>query len=283
MEAQENILIRSKTKIESLQAFRALAFLCIFSSHCGITALGACGVSAFLVLSGFVMYYTYNDRTMKSGFVNSCRFSIGKIKRLYPLHILTMLSAVLIEYYMFRDFSFNRIKDSIIQVIINVMLLQTWIPTSAVYFSLNGVAWYLSACAFIYAVFPYVLKLLKKIKGCKQAVCIMFFIYCLQIMIGFCTKDINIYDNFSKWVTYILPIFRLGDFCIGSCLGYIYVKCRTIVSRKIATFCEIILFAITIVAQHIYKNQVGLLGSEWFRYTMLFTPISVAAVYFFDS
>lgn len=47
----------------SLQGMRALAFIGIFSEHAGLTHLGSWGVSCFLLLSGFLMYYNYGDDT----------------------------------------------------------------------------------------------------------------------------------------------------------------------------------------------------------------------------
>ena len=51
----------------------------------------------------------------------------------------------------------------------------------------------------------------------------------LQVVISFGVDHITlpeIIDNFPKWATYILPIYRLGDFVIGCCLGYLYVNRR---------------------------------------------------------
>ena len=89
----------NKNRIDSLQAVRALAFLGIFLSHSDITAFssgGAWGVSVFLILSGFLMYYSYygDNRVQNLGLKYSIRFGISKIKKLYPLHIVTMISAL---------------------------------------------------------------------------------------------------------------------------------------------------------------------------------------------
>lgn len=57
-------------KIDGLQGLRAVAFIAIFISHTSVgnySKLGAWGVSIFLVLSGFVMVYSYwNKREMIS-------------------------------------------------------------------------------------------------------------------------------------------------------------------------------------------------------------------------
>lgn len=48
-------------KIQSLQGLRAVAFIFILISHCGINfgGFGEWGVSVFFILSGFLMSYNY--------------------------------------------------------------------------------------------------------------------------------------------------------------------------------------------------------------------------------
>ncbi len=150
-------------RIASLQTIRALAFLGIFTSHCAATRLGAWGVSVFFVLSGFVMTYTYYNRELEKTLKKCIQFSINKIKKLYPLHILMMLSAlVFVVKELLTNFSIKSFVFVCGKVLLNVTLLQTWIPSSSVYFSLNGVAWYLSVCLFIYAVFPIIIRYVRK-------------------------------------------------------------------------------------------------------------------------
>lgn len=151
-------------KLESLQAVRALAFLGILTSHCGVSELGAWGVSVFFILSGFVMVYNYlpgSDRITLSWKAN-WSFSIKKIAKLYPLHLLMMCIMVLLELVIWGEEIVARLKPLAIGIVTNVLLVQTWIPQGTVYFSLNGVAWYLSCCVFLYFMFPYLLKGISK-------------------------------------------------------------------------------------------------------------------------
>lgn len=135
----------NKGKIYSLQALRGIAFLGVFGCHVGFIDLGAWGVSVFFILSGFVMYYKYNDKELKCGILKNLLFSIRKIRKLYFLHIITMIFALLID------------KFSIREIVLNILLVQTWVPDTRVAFSLNSVAWYLSVSFFLYFLFPYIL------------------------------------------------------------------------------------------------------------------------------
>ena len=82
-------------KIVSLEALRGLAFLAVFLSHTGLfnnyfTCLGAWGVSIFLMLSGFVLIYSYynKNRIKKVSIISNFKFCINKISYLYVLHII---------------------------------------------------------------------------------------------------------------------------------------------------------------------------------------------------
>ena len=78
-----------KGRLESLQAVRALAYMGILTFHCGLSLLGAWGVSVFFILSGFVLTYSYYDKPLKADVKSSVSFALRKIGKLYPLHIVT--------------------------------------------------------------------------------------------------------------------------------------------------------------------------------------------------
>lgn len=126
----------------------------------------------------------------------------------------------------------------IFEIVMNVFLLQAWMPNRTIYYSLNGVAWYLSVCTFIYAMFPCILARLKRFDTVKQAMAILISVYFLQIGTALLLMGYGS-NSLLKWYTYICPIYRLGDFCIGCCLGYLYVNHSFSFSKKTATLLEI--------------------------------------------
>ena len=149
-------------RIKSLQGLRTLAFLGVFVSHTGLFELGAWGVSVFFVLSGFLMAYVYSEREPVTGIKASLMFSIRKLKKLYPLHILMLLAALPFELIsVIRGFSIHALLLLCEKIGLNITLLQDWVPVQASYYSLNAVAWYLSACLLLYAAFPGILRCLR--------------------------------------------------------------------------------------------------------------------------
>jgi len=140
-------------RINALQGLRALAFIFIFSSHSNIrcfSAGGPAGVSVFFILSGFLMVCSYYETNrVEFGLLSSLEFAIHKIKRLYPLHIITIFFSLWIWLYNAQ----TKINDFVVldigkKVALNLLLLQSWIPNQYVYFSLNPVSWYLSTAFF---------------------------------------------------------------------------------------------------------------------------------------
>lgn len=107
--------------MNSLQTIRALAILGIFVSHSGIQmfeANGDWGVSVFLILSGFLMFYSYSDsdRISECGLKYSLKFGVHKIKRLYLLHIVTLISALPFLINSAIEMDYNMDKASILYI-----------------------------------------------------------------------------------------------------------------------------------------------------------------------
>lgn len=150
--------VQTKGRINALQGLRAVAFISIFISHTGIGnlgCLGAWGVSVFFVLSGFLMIYSYFPKENAPCF--GFGFAWGKIKKLYPLHIVTMIFAAVYAIYIGTP-----LKKTLLDVLIHSLLIQMWIPNTKYYTTLNGPAWYLCASFFMYLCFPLMLKIFKK-------------------------------------------------------------------------------------------------------------------------
>lgn len=158
-------------RIDSIQSLRAIAFLAVFMSHSrlfGLGFLGAWGVSIFFVLSGFLMVYSYYPK-IDYAFPPAHRFAWQKIRKLYPIHILMTVACIL--YTILNE---GKISANLpIVTLLHTLLLQIWIPNSAFYETLNGVAWYLCVCAFTYFCFPLILNVLRKVRNKREVILIM--------------------------------------------------------------------------------------------------------------
>lgn len=148
-------------KLESIQALRGIAFLGIFLLHAQFFIEWAgLSVSVFFVLSGFLLIYLHGcyDSEKRILFKDSLKYAICKIKPLYPLHIITMLMmlALSIVKYVYHGENIWKYLLLIAEAVLNIFLVQTWFPFNEVVYSLNGVAWYLAVCVFLYFMYPYI-------------------------------------------------------------------------------------------------------------------------------
>lgn len=170
----------------------------------------------FLVLSGFVMSYNYYDKFEKLEKNDVKQFIRKRIKKLYPIHILTFFIAL--------PFSLKILIDSPIKEIgkigLNMSLLHSFIPNNNVYFSFNSVSWYLSACILFYILTPFLINLIHKVGKNKlhllgYGILIYLFIFTLVY--------IGRYSNNAHWLFYISPFFRIFDYILGILTG-VYIK-----------------------------------------------------------
>lgn len=169
---------------------------------------GDCGVAFFFILSGFVLAHAYKGRTVigqpsttKRG--EYMRFIIRRLSKIYPLHLICLLAAIILKLSLFAA------------VVSNVFLLQAWIPLSGWYFSGNAVGWCLSDFLFFYAMFP---LLNKQFTNNRRRFILTFIV--LTIVYSFSAYFIP--SNFVDGIMYINPFTRILDFTFGMVLFGIY-------------------------------------------------------------
>ena len=278
-------------RIGSLQAVRAMAFTGIFLCHAINTfpgegmlyyvlfkSPGVWGVSVFFVLSGFLMTYSYWNRPIGKKFKDSFLFMIRKIRKLYPLHLLMLLAGSVYWLMMQRE----TISGILKKLAITVPLIQTWFPVG--YQGINSVAWYLSACVFLYFCFPCLLGFIKRIENIKLLFAVISGIFIIQLLIGYGVFRYTLID--MKWITYCHPVFRLGDFTIGGFMASLYIKRKASagpkrsVSKLWGSVLEMISVALSIATCIFYTYSSD--ESVWYTYTCLFIPSSVLLVYVFS-
>jgi peptidoglycan/LPS O-acetylase OafA/YrhL len=246
---------------------------------------GGWGVSVFIVLSGFLMTYSYNDRVAQLDVsLKGCfRFAISKIKKLYPLHIIMMLIEIpidVVQIYLGRtDLT---IQQLIAESILHILLLQTWIPIQRIYFGLNGVAWYLSVSMFLYFMFPFILKKIRKLTVSRILIYaailygILFTVIAIDELLFADNGDALTYFN------YVWPLLRLCDFAIGCNFGMIFLQRRDRLRTGSANFLEIATLLLTILTVWFSNiDHFCLLGKIVHHSTFIYVPTSVALVYLF--
>ena len=118
--------------IETLQSLRFIFVMLIFLSHFAyrdiraLDAGGDCGVAFFFLLSGFACSLGYG-RQLRDGTFRYGHFLWRRLRKLYPLHLLCLLAWVLLGHSPLN-----------LKVLLNLLLLQSWVPDAGWYFSCNS-------------------------------------------------------------------------------------------------------------------------------------------------
>ena len=204
--------------IASLQSLRFIFAIMIFCHHYTVDgkslflAGGSCGVSFFIILSGFVMSAGYGEKVFEPNF-SSKNFLLKRFIRLYPLHFLCLLGYLFLHFFHFSGWDY-------IKLLPNMLLVQSWIPIKGIYFSGNAVSWCLSDMLFFYAMFPILTKWFSR-NITKQVVCVLFTVLLSYLLIMYFLPE-----ALTHPLLYIFPLFRLGDFIIGMLAYRIFVRLK---------------------------------------------------------
>lgn len=217
--------------LTSLRFFFALA---VFLSHINIANFypklmqwfweGFIGVGFFFMLSGFILSYNYKEKLLQGFSFKS--FYLARFARVYPTHFLLMCIALFLT-------------DDMEKLLHHIFLIQSWSSDKSTFFSLNSPSWSISAEAFFYFCFPFLILLRRK--------AILIF---LSILIAILYVNISSsVENKHYWL-YINPAIRLAEFLLGIFLYDIFSNLK---KWKLGTGSE--LFALFVLATFLYFHK----------------------------
>jgi peptidoglycan/LPS O-acetylase OafA/YrhL len=196
---------------------------------------GYLGVTFFFILSGFVLALSYQSK-FELGLVDAKEFWIGRFKRIFPLHLLTLIIAV-----PFVILGVETISKAFIQVFnffINTLMIQSFVPVKGVYFGYNSPAWSISNEMFFYLLTPFLLKITTKGNSLFYCLLILTIVY---IMTGYVLPE-----GYHHALLYINPVFRLSDFLVGIIVFRFWIKRGSSKDKRISFALEtlsLLLFA----------------------------------------
>lgn len=150
-------------------------------------------------------------------------------------------------------------------------------------------AWYLSTQLVLYMAFPYIKKLINK-GGKKFDEISVWGVLLAQILLSavlFYEQDliaripITISDNLTFYITYICPLYRLGDFYLGCMTGYFFVHKRHCLAKHtmIASLIEGLAILLIYPLQLIYNSQMKIISNDAFRNDLLYIFPALLLVY----
>jgi peptidoglycan/LPS O-acetylase OafA/YrhL len=251
-------------KIDQLTGLRFVAAMAVFLSHLSLNpnasmlgrifAEGYVGVSCFFVLSGFVLSHSYAER-LRHGEIGRKTYILLRFARLTPLHVLSALPFIFI--------TFPEGWKHVAVGLLNLTFLQSWIPHSSVYFSLNAPSWSLSNEMFFYSAFLFLAFL-----PFNRLIHFFTLLACLVTLsaavVHFTVPSLVLFGSrsMSHYLFYIFPGFRLLEFMAGMLIFEMWSR-----GFRVSSF----VFPLTI-ASLIAAMFLGQEVPEEFRYSLYYLP-----------
>lgn len=220
-------------KLDQLTSLRFFAESMIVISHSrglfGITHLdfNGQGVSFFFVLSGFILAYVYPSLNEWSKIKQFIR---GRIARIWPAYLVSFLLGFWLLHY----------NLEIQKVAAFLLMIQSWIPMSAYYFSYNAVSWSVATEFFFYLMFPLVILkwnrtwLFKLVFSAIIVIIIIMLSNALELP-AYSPKNIqNGLVVSEHGLVYISPLSRIFEFIFGMTIALFWKKRYSIPPPSVA-------------------------------------------------
>lgn len=190
--------------IRSLQTWRGVGALMIFAHHFGfhgsvVAAMGDAAVCFFMMLSGYVLGAAFLPRLEAGEALPSTRsFMLRRLARIYPLYLAGLLAALLLKGF----------GEPPVAMLLDLLMMQSWVPDPAIHFSGNGPAWFVSDLMVCYLLFLPMVWLLHS--SPRRFVRAGMLYLALYFTVVFLTPPARVND-----IIYIQPLMELAPFAIG--------------------------------------------------------------------
>jgi len=238
--------------LPGLGGLRALAALAVLAGHAAawltpltddpvlrapLARLPQCGLSAFFVLSGFVLQYNYGP-ALAAGRLPLGRFALARLARLYPVYLLLLVVAIA----GLLPTQGPQALGGAANVASYLTLTHSWFfrPQANSIFPLS---WAVSVEVFFYLVFPLAARLADRLAS--PAAALTAAAACLAAVLGLDALTVagwprllpaalahyplwgNAPGEFAgvlfQWLTYASPYFRVFEFVLGATAARLFV------------------------------------------------------------
>lgn len=272
--------------IYTLNSLRFFAVVFIFLSHLSFFTQydnlkfifnnyfyeGYFGVTFFFLLSGFVLSYNYYNKINNISLKKVVLFTKKRLAHVYPVHVITLLISLPLLY---KDIFLSPMKN-LVKFVMNILLLQSFIPKESIYFSFNAVSWNLSSLLLFYVMFSAILVLIKKITKDenRKVYALIILLILTELILAIVFKN----NRHNHWLIYISPFYRLIDCTIGILVSIIYLKNKNknvnMFTINIMEFLSIIILAIALFK---FRDV-----SQIYRYGVYYAPFLCIIIYVYS-
>ena len=185
---------------------------------------GARMCEILFVSSGFLVGYNHYKKLMPSTFQQSFKYAYKSMRTFYPLEILNLILNIILN----EKFKIRKINLTTIEILIsNIFIIKSWSRYKFIYFSFNGISWFLSSLLFCYFMTPF---LLIGIRNIKISFILFFIIALIRIGIEEFVKHgaLNIFD----FKFHVGPIIRCMEFYLGMLISPLFFYFKIYLDNK---------------------------------------------------
>jgi peptidoglycan/LPS O-acetylase OafA/YrhL len=282
--------MNKRPPLHALTGVRFFAALAVFLFHYSagfngylkaIVEYGYLGVSFFFVLSGFILAYNYAEKEF-----DIRRFAIARFARIYPVYAFAIMFGVLLIWLAPQTSHQPPMSVPLaLQVVIESFLLQAWTPWT--YCGINCSGWSLSAEAFFYLCFPFIIVVMQKWSNVWLRIMMpVFWLFAMlvpTIAIG-ANPTLGVMrsadHNLILDTVIYNPLLNLPQFLLGACVGLLYLRRIQTVAYPTYGSRVVLIIAIVSLVSLICVMALKPRGiPEIFVRTGLFAPIFASFMY----
>ena len=233
---------KAKQRAAGLDLFRVVAAVMVLLFHCNIhhdnsfglwtefVSMSAVFMTAFFMLSGYVLFLTYKDKPLVQGGALK-NFYLKRVFGIFPLYLVV---ALLYVVTLGQESVFQNLVLLPIEVLGLQSVFSTLFPVSH-----NGGTWFISCLLFAYLAFPLMQEIVKQMstrtKWIVLAVCVAVLFWSPLVVHTF--KTDSIYSN---------PFFRGLEFFIGVLLCSLPIRAG--IANILATWKALLVEVLLLVA-----------------------------------
>jgi len=210
-------------------------------------------MSFFFILSGFILVYVYPSLDRVS---DIRRFLVARFARLWPVHFAAFLLLVVLLH-----------KNLSWRALLNLAMINSWIPFTRCYMSYNWVSWAIATEFAFYLLFPFLIYKWERTWFIK-----LFATGLLLIgLIAFCNHLQIPYSSKKDWglslhaLIGVHPLGRLFEFVLGMSFALWWQKklSRKYIGRSLGTFLELLIFTLVIVVIYFRTDLVHVVEKHY--------------------